>query len=61
MNAQTLDAKEMDSSSKINLRDESWWMSINDAYKLGVPIIAKLSKKRVHLPNCKKIIISHYV
>jgi hypothetical protein len=33
---QTLKAKEMKSSSKINLKDVLWWMSIKDAYKLGV-------------------------
>jgi hypothetical protein len=31
-----LDAEEMDSSSKIDLRDVSWWKSIKDAYRLGV-------------------------
>jgi hypothetical protein len=40
-----LDAKEMESSSKIGLRDVSWWMSIKDAYRLGVLVIAKLSKE----------------
>jgi hypothetical protein len=30
-----------ESSSKINLRDVSWWMFIKDAYKLGAPIIAR--------------------
>jgi hypothetical protein len=32
---QTLEVKEMKSSSKIDLKDVSWWMSIKDAYKLG--------------------------
>jgi hypothetical protein len=32
---QALDVKEMESSSKINLRDVLWWMSIKDAYKLA--------------------------
>jgi hypothetical protein len=41
----TLNVKEMESSSKINLRDVSWWMSIKDACRLGVLIIAKLSKE----------------
>jgi len=36
-----LDAEEMESSSKINLKDVSWWMSIKNACKPGVPIIAK--------------------
>jgi hypothetical protein len=36
----------MESSSKIDLRDVSWWMSIKEAYKLGAPIITKLSKER---------------
>jgi len=30
---QALDAKEMESSFKIDLRDVSWWMSIKDACK----------------------------
>jgi hypothetical protein len=29
---QILDAKEMESSSKIDLKDVSWWMSIKNAY-----------------------------
>jgi hypothetical protein len=41
-----LDVEEMESSSKIDLRDVSWWMSIIDAYRVGVLVIAKLSKKR---------------
>jgi len=41
-----LDAEEMESSSKINLRDVSWWMSIKDAYRLTVSVIVKLSKER---------------
>ncbi len=40
-----LDVKEMESSSKISLRDVSWWMSIKDAHRLGVLVIAKLSKE----------------
>jgi hypothetical protein len=40
-----LDAKEMESSSKINLKGVSWKMSIKNAYKHGVLVIAKLSKK----------------
>jgi hypothetical protein len=40
-----LDAKEMESSSKIDLRDVSWWMSIKDAYRLGAVVIAKFSKE----------------
>jgi hypothetical protein len=34
-----LNAEEMESSFKIDLTDVLWWMSIKDAYKLGVPII----------------------
>jgi hypothetical protein len=41
-----VNAKEMESSSKINLKDVLWWMSIKNAYKLGVIVIAKLSKER---------------
>jgi hypothetical protein len=42
---QTLDVEEMESSSKIGLRDVSWWMSIKDAYRFGVLITTKLSKE----------------
>jgi hypothetical protein len=42
---QVLDVKEMKSSFKIDLKDVSWWMSIKDACRLEVPIIAKLSKE----------------
>jgi hypothetical protein len=41
-----LDVGKTESSSKIYLKDVSWWMSIKDAYRLGVSIIAKLSKER---------------
>jgi hypothetical protein len=44
-----LDAKEIKSSFKIDLRDMSWWMfikDIKDVYKLVVPVIVKLSKER---------------
>jgi hypothetical protein len=40
-----LDAKEMESFSKIDLRDVSWWMSIKDAYKLWALVTARLSKE----------------
>jgi hypothetical protein len=40
-----LDVKEMESSSKIDLKDVSWWKSIKDAYKHGVSIIAIFSKE----------------
>jgi hypothetical protein len=40
-----LNAKKMEPSSKINLKDVSWWKSIKDACKLRVPIIAKFSKE----------------
>jgi hypothetical protein len=40
-----LNAEEMESSSKIDLRDVSWWMSIKDAYRPGVPLTTKLSKE----------------
>jgi hypothetical protein len=39
---QILKAKKMKSSSKIDLKDMSWWMSVKDAYKLGVLVTAKL-------------------
>jgi hypothetical protein len=38
--------EEMESSYKIDLRDVSWWMPTKDAYKLGVLIIARLSKEK---------------
>jgi hypothetical protein len=40
-----LDAEEMESSSKINLKDVSWWKSIKDAYRLGASINIRLSKE----------------
>jgi hypothetical protein len=52
-----LDADKTESSSKINLRDVSWWMCIKDAYTLGVSITTKFSKKRcislaIKRPSC---------
>jgi hypothetical protein len=41
-----LNVEEMESSSKIDLKDVSWWMSIKDAYKPKVLIIVKFSKER---------------
>ncbi len=41
----TLNAEEINSSSKINLKDMSWWMSIKDAYKLQALVTSKLSKE----------------
>jgi hypothetical protein len=41
-----LDAEEIKSSSKINLKDVLWWMSIKDACRLGVLITARFSKER---------------
>jgi hypothetical protein len=38
----TLDVEEMESSSKMDFKNVSWWMSIKDACRLGAPIIAKL-------------------
>jgi hypothetical protein len=40
-----LDVKEKESSSKINIRDVSWWMSIKETCRLGPPIIAKFLKE----------------
>jgi len=42
----TLDVKEMESSSKIDLKDVLWWMYIKNAYRFGALVIVKLSKKR---------------
>jgi len=41
-----LDAKKMESSSKINLKDVSWWMSIKDAYRLRALMTTRFSKER---------------
>jgi hypothetical protein len=41
-----MDAEEMESSSKIDLRDVSWWKSIKYACRLGALVIVRLSKKR---------------
>jgi len=41
-----MDVEEMESSSKIDLKDVSWWMSIKDAYRLGALIIVRFSKER---------------
>ncbi len=41
-----LDAKEMESSSKMDLGDVSWWKFIKNVCGLGALIIAKLSKER---------------
>jgi hypothetical protein len=40
-----LEAKEMESSSKIDLKDVSWWMSIKHVYKPRMQVIVKLSKE----------------
>jgi hypothetical protein len=42
---QALDAEEMESSSKIDLRDVSWWISIKDVYRLGALVIARFLKE----------------
>jgi len=41
-----LDVEEMKFSSKIDLKDVSWWMSIKDACRPRAPIITRLSKER---------------
>jgi hypothetical protein len=43
---QVLKAKEMESSSKTDLKDVLWWMSIKDAYRPKALISSKLSKKK---------------
>jgi hypothetical protein len=40
-----LDVEEMESSSKINLRNVLLWISIKDACRPRLPIIARLSKE----------------
>ncbi len=42
---QALDDEGMESSSKIDLRDVSWWIFIKNACRPGVLIIVKLSKE----------------
>jgi hypothetical protein len=42
----TLDAEKMESSSKIDLRDVSWWMDIKETCKLRALITTRLSKER---------------
>jgi hypothetical protein len=34
------------SSFKIDMKDVSWWMSIEEAYRPGAPITTKFSKER---------------
>jgi hypothetical protein len=57
---QPLDVKEMESSSKIDLRDVSWWKSIKDVYKPKVSVTTTI-KRKVHLFNYKRKAISHYM
>jgi hypothetical protein len=45
-----LDVKEIESSSKIDLRDVLWWKSIKNACKLKAPVTAKHSKERCISP-----------
>jgi hypothetical protein len=40
-----LDVEKMESSSKIDLRDVSWWMSIRDVGRLEMLVITKISKE----------------
>jgi hypothetical protein len=40
-----LDVEEMESYSKIALKDVLWWMSVKDACSLGALIISKFSKE----------------
>jgi hypothetical protein len=35
----------MESSSKIDMKDVSWWMSIKEAYRLGASITTRFSKE----------------
>jgi len=43
---QALDVEEMKSSSKIDMKDVSWWMPIKEVCRFKTPLIAKLSKER---------------
>jgi hypothetical protein len=40
-----LDVEGMELSSKINLTDVLWWISIKDACRPRVPVITRLSKE----------------
>jgi hypothetical protein len=40
-----LNVEKMDSSSKMDLRDVLWWMSIKDACRLEVQVIVRFSKE----------------
>jgi len=42
---QTLNDEEMESSSKIDLKDVLWWMCTKNAYRLKAHVTAKLSKE----------------
>jgi len=42
---QTLDVERMKPSSKIDLKEMSWWVSIKNACKLGVPVITRFSEE----------------
>jgi len=48
-----LEAKEMESSSKIDLKDVSWWMFIKNAYRHGALVTTTLSKERCTSPATK--------
>jgi hypothetical protein len=52
-----LDVEEMESSSKIELRDVSWWTSIKETCRPGAPIIIKFSKEGCIclITTCEKI------
>jgi hypothetical protein len=54
---QILNVKKIKSSSKINLNDVSWWMFIKKARRLKIPIIVKLSKKKMHFFKYKRKVI----
>jgi hypothetical protein len=41
-----IDANEMESSSKIDLRDPLWWISIKDVYRPRALVITRLPKER---------------
>jgi hypothetical protein len=40
-----LEVEKMESSSKIDLKDVLWWMSIKDACRLRVLVIVRFSKE----------------
>jgi len=45
----------MVSSSKIDIKDVSWWMFIKNVYKLGVLVTVRLLKE-----GCISLVVGHF-